>query len=54
MIREMKATTEHGQRDARLLLEKKAVKDFKTLWALNAVALQARPDLIYELSGIRM
>jgi len=51
MIREMKATTEHGQRDARLLLEKKAVKDFKTLWALNAVALQARPDVIYELSG---
>jgi bacillopeptidase F len=51
MIREMKATAEHGQRDARLLLEKKAIKDVKTLWGVNAVALQARPEVIYELSG---
>jgi bacillopeptidase F len=51
MIRELKATAEHAQRDVRLLLERKRIKDVKTLWAVNAAALQARPDVIYELSG---
>ena len=51
MLREMKTTAEHGQRDVRLLLQRKKIKDVKTLWAVNSVALQARPEVIYELTG---
>jgi bacillopeptidase F len=51
MIREMQATAEHAQQDVRTLLEKKATREVKSLWAANAVVLQARPEVIYELSG---
>jgi hypothetical protein len=51
MIRELKATAEHGQQEIRSLLQRKEIKDVKNLWAVNAVALQARPEVIYELSG---
>jgi subtilisin family serine protease len=50
MIRELQAAAEHGQQEIRLLLQERRVKDVKTLWSVNALALHARPEVIYELS----
>jgi bacillopeptidase F len=51
MIREMQATAEHSQQSVKALLQGSGIKDVKTLWVGSGVALQARPEAIYQLTA---
>ncbi|MCU0593669.1 MAG: S8 family serine peptidase, partial [Desulfobacterales bacterium] len=50
MLRDMMAAAERGQREVNELIKQRGVKGARNLWAINGLALKARPALIQELS----
>lgn len=51
MVRDMKAAAEHSQRGVKSLLQQRGVKGSRKLWLINGLSLEARPQLIRELSS---
>ncbi len=51
MIRDMKSIAQQSQRNVESLLRESEIKNVKSLWVGNGMAMHARPEVIYRLTG---